>query len=53
MENMMIVLLLAGACLALIAGCQLLDSYNESLDKPQIEEMNLDNITLAEARKED
>ena len=44
MENLMVVLLIGGACLALVALCQLLESYNNSLDS-QIEEKEDETIS--------
>ena len=52
MRIIMIVLLLGGVCAALIAFVALMDNWEEAEKNDQQDWIDLDNITLAEARKE-
>lgn len=52
MRTIMIVLLLGGACATLIAFVALMDNWEEAEKNDQQDWIDLDNITLAEARKE-
>ena len=52
MRTIMIVLLLGGVCAALIAFVALMDNWEEAEKNDQQDWIDLDNITLAEARKE-
>ena len=52
MRTIVIVLLLVGACANLIAFVALMDNWEEAEKNDQQDWIDLDNITLAEARKE-